>query len=145
MIFPRFVPIAAIVALSLPIILQIEVVDFLQKFFHRYLIAVGVEENEHFDFVVVGAGSAGSAVTGRLVERGYRVLLVEAGGPSHYLQSIPAFAVTFLAGTDKYSWLYTTTKQEHACSAYKDRKLSIKHGKVLGGTSVFNFLMYVRG
>ena len=45
-----------------------------------------------FDFVVIGSGSGGSTVAGRLAEAGHSVLLVEAGGPSHFLQGIPAFA-----------------------------------------------------
>ena len=42
--------------------------------------------NSEFDFVVVGSGSAGSVVAARLAEAGEKVLLVEAGGPSHFLQ-----------------------------------------------------------
>ena len=39
-----------------------------------------------FDFIVVGSGSSGSVVAGRLAEAGHNILLVEAGGPSHFLQ-----------------------------------------------------------
>ena len=40
-----------------------------------------------YDYIVVGSGSSGSVVAGRLAEAGYRILLVEAGGPSHFLQA----------------------------------------------------------
>ena len=60
---------------------------------------------------MVGAGSAGSAVTGRLVEAGHKVLLVEAGGPPHYLQKIPSTAGFFML-QNLYSWPYMTTPQE---------------------------------
>ena len=43
-------------------------------------------DRSEFDYIVVGSGSAGSVVTGRLVEAGYSVLLVEAGGPYNVLQ-----------------------------------------------------------
>ena len=40
-----------------------------------------------YDYIVVGSGSSGSVVAGRLAEAGYKILLVEAGGPSHFLQA----------------------------------------------------------
>ena len=39
-----------------------------------------------FDFIVVGSGTSGSVVAGRLAEAGHNILLVEAGGPAHFLQ-----------------------------------------------------------
>ena len=39
-----------------------------------------------YDYIVVGSGTSGSVVAGRLAEAGYKILLVEAGGPSHFLQ-----------------------------------------------------------
>jgi len=52
-----------------------------------------VKDNAEFDFIVVGAGSAGSVVAGRLAEAGHQVLLVEAGGPSNWIQSIPGLVL----------------------------------------------------
>ena len=54
-----------------------------------------VSNNDEFDFIVVGAGSGGSTVAGRLVENGYSVLLVEAGPPMHSLHYIPGLHSLF--------------------------------------------------
>ena len=52
-----------------------------------------------YDFVVVGAGAAGSTVAGRLAQHGnYSVLLLEAGGPSHWMMGVPFFMPAFLVG-----------------------------------------------
>ena len=110
MALPRLVPMGALALLTLAIVLQIEVVYYAQKVFH-YLTPCGVSDGEEFDFVVVGAGSAGATVSGRLAEQGHSVLLVEAGGPPHYLQYIPAFWGTFLMSTKKYSWVSVLLKK----------------------------------
>ena len=94
----------ALALLTLTIVVQIEIFYYLQKAYF-YLTPCGVSDGEEFDFIVVGAGSAGSTVAGRLAEHGHSVLLVEAGGPPHYLQYIPAFWGTFLMSTFKYSWV----------------------------------------
>ena len=71
--------------LALPTIFQIYSYFCLQNIL-AYILPSGVLNHDEFDFIVVGAGSAGSTVAGRLAERGYEVLLVEAGPPGHYLQ-----------------------------------------------------------
>ena len=73
---------------SLPLILYVNVVPFLQDFVAR-IAPSSVPDNAEFDFIVVGSGSAGSVVAGRLAESGFDVLLVEAGGPPNFLMSIP--------------------------------------------------------
>jgi hypothetical protein len=78
--------------LSLPILLQIYFGYFF-SYLLAYTLPSGVEDDAEFDFIVVGAGSAGAVVAGRLAEAGHEVLLVEAGGPANWIQTIPGFAL----------------------------------------------------
>jgi choline dehydrogenase len=94
-----------------------------------------------YDVVIVGAGSAGCVLAGRLTEDvGRRVLLVEAGGSDREDRiSIPA-AFSQLFRT-QYDWSYCTTPQ-----AYLDnRRVEWPRGRVLGGSSSINAMLYVRG
>jgi choline dehydrogenase len=92
------------------------------------------------DVIVVGAGSAGCALTRRLVDGGTSVLLLEAGGPddSPAIHAPARFHELWLADED---WAYCTTPQAHAA----DRALHWPRGKVLGGSSCLNGLVHVRG
>ena len=92
------------------------------------------------DVIVVGAGSAGCALTRRLVDGGTSVLLLEAGGPddSPAIHAPARFHELWLADED---WAYYTTPQAHAA----DRALHWPRGKVLGGSSCLNGLVHVRG
>ena len=71
--------------LAIPTIFQVYVYFYLQNL-SAYLLPPDISDTDKFDIIVVGAGSSGSTVAGRLVEKGYHVLLVEAGSPGHYLQ-----------------------------------------------------------
>jgi choline dehydrogenase len=92
------------------------------------------------DFIVVGAGSAGCAATARLVGRGARVLLVEAGGPD----TNPAIGDVSRAHELWHSpddWDFFTVPQPGAA----DRRLHLPRGRVLGGSSSLNGAIHVRG
>src|SRR6185437_774699 len=94
-----------------------------------------------FDYIVVGAGSSGCVVASRLTEDpAVRVLLLEAGGPDrHPFIHIPAaFSRLFKTRLD---WQLLTEPQEHL----KQRRLYWPRGKVLGGSSSINALIYTRG
>jgi len=94
-----------------------------------------------FDYVVVGAGSAGCVLASRLSEDpAVRVLLLEAGGPDRRLEiRIPAaFAKLFRTACD---WAYET-EPEPGCAG---RRLYWPRGKTLGGSSAINAMIYVRG
>jgi choline dehydrogenase len=92
------------------------------------------------DVIVVGAGSAGCALTRRLIDAGVNVLLLEAGGPDDNpaIHDPARFHELWLAPED---WAYYTTPQAQAA----DRSLHWPRGRVLGGSSCLNGLIHVRG
>lgn len=95
----------------------------------------------NYDYVIVGAGSAGCVLAARLSEdRNARVLLIEAGGKdrSPKIKIPAAFAQQFQT---KLDWNYET-EPEPGCN---DRRLFIPRGKSLGGSSSMNAMLYVRG
>lgn len=92
------------------------------------------------DVIVVGAGSAGAAVTRRLVDHGLTVLLLEAGGPDTN-PAIADPARMFELWSSPDDWAYQTVPQAQAC----DRRLNWPRGKVVGGSSSLNAMIYVRG
>jgi choline dehydrogenase-like flavoprotein len=97
---------------------------------------------DSFDYVIVGAGSAGCVLANRLSEDGTTtVCLIEAGGAdSHPFIHVPA-AVGAILRNPKVQWGYWTAPQAHL----NGRKLPTPRGKVLGGTSAINGMVYLRG
>ncbi|CAH0747520.1 unnamed protein product [Diatraea saccharalis] len=101
-------------------------------------------DQEEFDFVIVGAGSAGCVLANRLTElQNWRVLLIEAGGNENFFSDIPIFA-SFLSMTPM-NWMYSSEPEEKACKGLRGNVCFLPRGKVLGGSSVLNFLIYQRG
>jgi choline dehydrogenase len=95
-----------------------------------------------FDYIIIGAGSAGCVLASRLSENpDNKVLLLEAGGKdSNFLIHMPA-GVGKLIGTDLVNWYYYTEGQTNL----NNRKLFWPRGKVLGGSSSINGMIYIRG
>ncbi|WP_231487019.1 GMC family oxidoreductase [Candidatus Blastococcus massiliensis] len=94
-----------------------------------------------YDVVVVGAGSAGCAVAGRLSEDpSLRVLLLEAGGSDKVLE-VQAPAGLYKVWRTRRDWNYTTEEQP----GLDGRKLFWPRGKLLGGSSSINAMIYMRG
>jgi choline dehydrogenase len=94
-----------------------------------------------YDYVIVGAGSAGCVLANRLTEDpSVSVLLLEAGGPdTNELVHLPAaFAALYRSAQD---WDHSTIYEPYA----NDRRVYLPRGKVLGGSSSINALVYMRG
>ena len=101
--------------------------------------------DREFDFIVVGAGSTGCVLANRLSElENATVLLIEAGGPDSNADMHIPLAYSKLQMSD-IDWQYMTSPQKQACMNMYNRQCAWPRGKVLGGTSGINAMVYTRG
>ena len=93
------------------------------------------------DYVIVGAGSAGCAMAYRLSEAGHSVIVIEFGGTDAgpFIQ-MPA-ALSYPMNMSRYDWGYQSEPEPHL----NNRRLACPRGKVIGGSSSINGMVYVRG
>ncbi|PIG09895.1 GMC family oxidoreductase [Comamonas sp. 26] len=98
--------------------------------------------DEVFDYIVIGAGSAGGTLAARLSESGQHKVLLLEGGASHkdLLVSMPS-GWGQMINNPRYSWGHETEPELHAAS----RRISLPRGKRLGGSSSINGMIYIRG
>eukprot|EP00095_Tigriopus_kingsejongensis_P012429 snap_masked-scaffold924_size80766-processed-gene-0.4 protein:Tk12429 transcript:snap_masked-scaffold924_size80766-processed-gene-0.4-mRNA-1 annotation:"glucose dehydrogenase" len=97
-----------------------------------------------YDYIVVGGGSSGAVVASRLSENPrISVLLIEAGSDGTVISNVPALVGT-LYGTD-LDWNYKSKARGTACLGMKNTQCSWHRGRVIGGTSVINGMLYTRG
>jgi choline dehydrogenase len=93
------------------------------------------------DYVIVGAGSGGSAMAARLAEAGKSVIVIEFGGSDWGpLINMPG-ALSYPMNMARYDWGYRTEPEPHLGG----RRLACPRGKVIGGSSSINGMIYVRG
>ena len=97
---------------------------------------------ERFDYIIIGSGSAGSALAYRLGESGkHRILVLEYGGTdAGPLIQMPA-ALSYPMNMKRYDWAYLAEAEANL----NGRRLVCPRGKVLGGSSSINGMIYVRG
>ena len=103
-----------------------------------------MQTTPEYDYIIIGAGSAGNVLAARLTEdEGVRVLLLEAGLPDYRLDfrtQMPAALAMPLQGTT-YNWGYKTEPEPHM----NNRVMDCGRGKGLGGSSLINGMCYIRG
>ena len=97
---------------------------------------------ESFDYVIVGAGSAGCVLADRLTESGAdSVLLLEFGGSDRSVFIQMPSALSIPMNMAKFNWFFYTEPEPHL----DGRRMHVPRGKVLGGSSSINGMVYVRG
>jgi choline dehydrogenase len=95
-----------------------------------------------FDYIIVGAGSAGCVLANRLsADPRNRVLLLEAGGRDNWIWFHIPVGYLFAIGNPRADWMFRTTEQ----AQLNGRSLGYPRGKVLGGSSAINAMIYMRG
>ncbi len=97
---------------------------------------------EQFDYIIVGAGSAGCVLANRLTEDpATKVLLLEFGGSDRNILVQMPTALSIPMSTDKFAWQYHSEPEPYL----DNRRMHCPRGKVLGGSSSINGMVYVRG
>jgi len=98
--------------------------------------------DETFDYVIVGAGSAGCVLANRLSANGkHRVAVIEAGGRDNWIWFHIPVGYLFAIGNPKSDWMFRTEEEP----GLNGRSLAYPRGKVIGGCSAINAMIYQRG
>jgi choline dehydrogenase-like flavoprotein len=98
--------------------------------------------DDTYDFVVAGGGSAGCVLANRLsADNRYRVALVEAGGDDNWIWFHIPVGYLFAIGNPRADWMFRTEPE----TGLNNRALAYPRGKVIGGSSAINAMIYMRG
>ncbi|CAG4965964.1 unnamed protein product [Colias eurytheme] len=99
--------------------------------------------NKKYDYIIVGAGSAGCVLANRLSEDNQEILLLEAGLEEPDVTMVPA--LPGLLANSKIDWMYKTQPEETNCLSQKGQSCPTLRGKTMGGSSAVNYMVYMRG
>ena len=101
-----------------------------------------MSSGQSYDYIIVGAGSAGSVLAARLTEDpDVRVLLLEAGGPDRSIFSRMPAAFSEPLKSDRINWAYRTEPEPFM----NNRVMYCPRGRILGGSGSVNGMVYIRG
>ncbi|GBM15350.1 Glucose dehydrogenase [FAD, quinone] [Araneus ventricosus] len=102
------------------------------------------EPRSRYDVIIVGAGSSGCVVARRLWEKSnLSILVIESGTTAPWISVVPLLAPALQGYTA--DWAYRTVSQKHSQLGMKNRQSAWPRGKVLGGSSVLNYLLHTWG
>lgn len=111
----------------------------------RELPDVTPTHQEVYDFIIVGAGSAGATLAARLSEaKNAKILLIEAGDHENLMMDIPLLAF-YLQFDRSLHWDYVTEPSDKYCLGMDDHQCVVPVGKVMGGSSSINAMIATRG
>lgn len=97
-----------------------------------------------YDFIIIGAGTAGCVLANRLSEvPEWKILLLEAGNNENFVMDVPIVA-NYLQFTQA-NWGYKTKPSAKYCAGFENQQCNWPRGKVVGGSSVLNYMIYTRG
>ncbi|XP_061391348.1 glucose dehydrogenase [FAD, quinone] [Musca vetustissima] len=103
-----------------------------------------LELRDHYDFIIIGGGSAGCTLASRLSEiPQWNILLLEAGGDEPLIADLPMLYPVFQRSP--WDWKYWTEKSTRYCLAMENQQCYWPRARMLGGCSSINAMMYLRG
>lgn len=135
--------------LAMLLVLMVAVIGISLRLLFDYeyipnLVPVESVKDKYFDYIIIGAGTAGSVLSHELSKHSnYSVLLIEAGGIFNGLSTVP-IASTLMQGTDM-DWSLKSVPQKYSSKGLKDEQQSIPRGKGLGGSHQLNYLLHFNG
>ncbi|XP_039314743.1 glucose dehydrogenase [FAD, quinone] [Solenopsis invicta] len=116
-----------------------------QRYMNEQLPDIVPQFGAVYDFIVIGAGTAGATIAARLSEiRKIKVLLIEAGSNENLMMDIP-LAVYMLQLSNDINWKDQTKSSNKYCLGMSKNRCNWPRGKVMGGSSVLNYMIATRG